>query len=814
MRSALYKSYCAARWIFFVLAMGAFVSACWSQQTINPHTQIRWPAGCAVYNVSANACPPVGSIVFKGAWSSSTTYAANDAVSISGSTYVSLQNSNLNHNPTSSPTFWALLVAGGTLPTAAVQGQMITSTAPGNTYAIQPNIFWSQSGDTIASIEAECTSPCSYHVTVAQTITLSGNHTLSSNVLPVFEQGGNWTVNGAFTLTIGSGYISAAPGVRVFAGTSTIAGLKVALPDWFAIPSAGVYPSSALLAAYNATVVYGEIDMDGSYTSPWQTISTPLLTYRKFVGKKRPLFDNQATPTLLQNGTRILGTFYLNTAIWAEHFGVDVGSAFATCTNTSGSGNGFYMANDGHLALGSYKGVHLEDLSVLTCGTPGNTGHGFLVENADFPIVKDIYVKSPGALFSFVWKSSNGFGSNLNWGGSTSEGFICKSDYATSQDGNCQGNTFDGMNGEFLSAGGASQEGALIDGRGDFVQDNRWTNVKFSGVAVGYRVQAAAPYGTRRETYSNIVCVSMTLTCFNANLGPVTDVVVNNAIAEINASSPGVNAFAVGDTAKNIRFNNLIAYSSNGSTMSGFLDQTNSGTIAVVGMNCHDFTGFCAVTSNDQAHPLIASGIVPTNITGPISGPVFDVVNNFTVFKQDIYSDGVGVRCYTSYPCTPFTFYDTNGNPQCSFYLGIPGNIDCSDVIADHALNLTYLSNSKNPLCYFGSTATNVGCGPVSNAITSATGGAGTGAVTCLTAACTNLRGSYTVAGGTFATGTLLTLVWPTTTTAYACHASVLNSATGASIGYHSVATATGMTISSLTAATGLTVDIDYSCEP
>jgi hypothetical protein len=104
--------------------------------------------------------------------------------------------------------------------------------------------------------------------------------------------------------------------------------------------------------------------------------------------------------------------------------------------------------------------------------------------------------------------------------------------------------------------------------------------------------------------------------------------------------------------------------------------------------------------------------------------------------------------------------------------------------------------------------------GPVNNPITSATGGSGTGTVACATASCTNLRGSYTVAGGTFATGTLLTLVWPTTSTAYVCSGSVLNNATGASIGYHSVATATGMTFSSLTAATGLSIDIDYSCQP
>jgi hypothetical protein len=103
---------------------------------------------------------------------------------------------------------------------------------------------------------------------------------------------------------------------------------------------------------------------------------------------------------------------------------------------------------------------------------------------------------------------------------------------------------------------------------------------------------------------------------------------------------------------------------------------------------------------------------------------------------------------------------------------------------------------------------------PISNAVTSATGGSGTGAVTCVTAACTNLRGTYTVAGGSFTTGTLLTLVWPTTTTAYACNGTALNSSTGASVGYNSVATATGMTVSALTTVAGVTVNIAYNCQP
>jgi hypothetical protein len=94
---------------------------------------------------------------------------------------------------------------------------------------------------------------------------------------------------------------------------------------------------------------------------------------------------------------------------------------------------------------------------------------------------------------------------------------------------------------------------------------------------------------------------------------------------------------------------------------------------------------------------------------------------------------------------------------------------------------------------------------------TSATGGTGTGTVTCLTATCTNLSGSYSVVGGTFTTGTLLTLVWPTTTTAYKCSVSQNGGAAFYGLG-HGVATATGMTITNTVTVTGVTVSFDYTC--
>lgn len=98
-------------------------------------------------------------------------------------------------------------------------------------------------------------------------------------------------------------------------------------------------------------------------------------------------------------------------------------------------------------------------------------------------------------------------------------------------------------------------------------------------------------------------------------------------------------------------------------------------------------------------------------------------------------------------------------------------------------------------------------------AITSATGGTGVTSVTCATATCTVSRGTYTVVGGTATTGTIITLLWPTTTTAWACSVD-MNGGTGfLGIG-HSVATATGMNITAGLTVVGVTFTVDYQCVP
>lgn len=104
---------------------------------------------------------------------------------------------------------------------------------------------------------------------------------------------------------------------------------------------------------------------------------------------------------------------------------------------------------------------------------------------------------------------------------------------------------------------------------------------------------------------------------------------------------------------------------------------------------------------------------------------------------------------------------------------------------------------------------------PTSNPITTATTGTGVTSATCATATCTNLRGTYTIVGGTGTTGTILTLVWPTTGTAYVC--TVVQNDTGQSTAFlglgHTVATATGMVINAGITVVGTTFNVDYSCK-
>jgi hypothetical protein len=70
---------------------------------------------------------------FRGDWSNATTFTAGDAVFLAstGSSYVSLQSSNINNQPDISPTFWALLAQQGSAGATGATGSAGATGNPG-----------------------------------------------------------------------------------------------------------------------------------------------------------------------------------------------------------------------------------------------------------------------------------------------------------------------------------------------------------------------------------------------------------------------------------------------------------------------------------------------------------------------------------------------------------------------------------------------------------------------------------------------------------------------------------------------------------
>ena len=74
------------------------------------------------WQLLAAAGTPGSALTWVGTWVPSTSYAANIGVTYNGSSYASLQTSNLNHQPDTSPTWWQLIAQAGTVGPAGPTG--------------------------------------------------------------------------------------------------------------------------------------------------------------------------------------------------------------------------------------------------------------------------------------------------------------------------------------------------------------------------------------------------------------------------------------------------------------------------------------------------------------------------------------------------------------------------------------------------------------------------------------------------------------------------------------------------------------------
>lgn len=167
----------------------------------------------------------------------------------------------------------------------------------------------------------------------------------------------------------------------------------------------------------------------------------------------------------------------------------------------------------------------------------------------------------------------------------------------------------------------------------------------------------------------------------------------------------------------------------------------------------------------------------------------------------------------------PQTFLNNSvaGGPSANFC--ITGLARCMTLAWNSSNSVFQFVGGAHPVSFDNAvtTALTVTSNLGTAAITSATPAAGVTSVTCQTANCTVYGGTYTVVGGTATTGTFVTLLWPTTTTAWRCQAN-MNGGGSPSVGFlgigHSVATATGMTLSTAVTILSTTFSFDYSCQP
>ena len=154
---------------------------------------------------------PAGSFILRGAYSATYTYAINDVVTYSGSSYGSLQNGNIGHTPSGGPdAYWQLMGSiGGTGPTGP-SGASITG--PTGSTVTGPT---GPSGSTVTGP----TGPSGSSITGAtgpsgSTVTGPTGPTAAGSIFTPYEPSSphlNTNVNGGATGTAFAGLINGTP---------------------------------------------------------------------------------------------------------------------------------------------------------------------------------------------------------------------------------------------------------------------------------------------------------------------------------------------------------------------------------------------------------------------------------------------------------------------------------------------------------------------------------------------------------------------------------------------------------------------------
>jgi hypothetical protein len=177
------------------------------------------------------------------------------------------------------------------------------------------------------------------------------------------------------------------------------------------------------------------------------------------------------------------------------------------------------------------------------------------------------------------------------------------------------------------------------------------------------------------------------------------------------------------------------------------------------------------------------------------------------------FLNSTGSSGYASAPANSLAFQDESG-------METPLYLTASSVVALQPVSMPTGStvNSEN-ICLADGTGCPATVPVYTGVATAGSFGTGVSSVTCLTATCNNLRGSFEIVPTTFTQGNVFSLTWSATPTAYICTVEQNGDVGGglATIWYgvgHTIATTTGMTITVGVTPAGTVFVVDYSGQP
>lgn len=330
---------------------------------------------------------------------------------------------------------------------------LVLTACGGGVSSPQSSIFYSQGGDTIASIEAQCSTLCEYHVAGPLSLTQNGAHTLSSNVTLIDDSGSPISINGSScALTIGSGRISA-PAVQIFTGNCSIEGLVEDKPEWFTpVPSIVKNAVDALLSS-GGKVKFQQT----AYRSGYDISSGAFMT--KANVELAGAGEGQI-PSLVQvvGGTRILGPFYMAADnVYAHDFCVDSGSAVVAAYYSGIAQDAYAQLNPGQASRTQNQVQNIERVCGLVA-TKSAANHAILLENVNLLHCSSLL--AVGGTHGLVMKTTNSSCDGIVSYTHSIEGVYLKSDsYAPASDTKISNvTTFDTEFGVYIQADTAVAE--------------------------------------------------------------------------------------------------------------------------------------------------------------------------------------------------------------------------------------------------------------------------------------------------------------------------------------------------------------------